>query len=148
GGPFLRSQWPDCPSVSISQIKSFPNNNISQPNPFGTIDPNAKALLSTNLIPLPNSTSGCSSSIGSCYDAVVSLPTYWREELFKLDQEITPSLRASFHYIHDSWDTTTPVPQWGYLVNSFPTVQNRFVGPGTSLVARFTHTITPSLLNV
>jgi hypothetical protein len=31
--------------------------------------------------------------------------------------------------------------------NTFPTVQNRFIGPGISLVARLTYTITPTLLN-
>ncbi len=30
---------------------------------------------------------------------------------------------------------------------NFPTIQNRFTGPGTSLVARLTHTISPTLLN-
>jgi Carboxypeptidase regulatory-like domain/TonB-dependent Receptor Plug Domain len=149
---FSRAQWPDCPSAGVSsgditKQLTFPNNNIGKPNPFGTLDPNALAILGANLIPLPNSTGGCNSSIGSCYDAVISEPTYWREELFRLDHQITAKLRASFRYIHDAWDTTVPVPQWGFVVNSFPTVQNRFIGPGTSLVARLTHTITPSLLN-
>jgi hypothetical protein len=149
---FSRAQWPDCPSAGVSsgdvtkQI-TFPNNDIGQPNPFGTLDPNALAVLSANLIPLPNATSGCNSSIGSCYNAVISEPTYWREELFRLDHQITANIRASFRYIHDAWDTTTPVPQWGIVVNSFPSVQNRFIGPGRSLVARVTATISPSLLN-
>ena len=30
---------------------------------------------------------------------------------------------------------------------TFPTIQNRFFGPGVSLVARLTHTISPTLLN-
>ena len=38
-------------------------------------------------------------------------------------------------------------PQWGVVRNTFPTVQNRFTGPGTSLVARLTQTISPTLLN-
>lgn len=149
---FSRADFPDCPSAGvssgdISKLQTFPNNNIGQPNPTGTLDPNALALLSSNLIPLPNATGGCNSSIGSCYNAVISEPTYWREELFRVDHQISTKLRATFRYIHDSWDTTTPVPQWGYVVNSFPTVQNRFFGPGTSLVAKVTHTISPTLLN-
>jgi hypothetical protein len=152
---FSRSQYPDCPSAGSSNVGllTFPNNNIAAPNPFGTIDKNALALLSTNLIPAPNSSTGCNSPISSCYDAVISLPTHWREDLFKLDDNLTPNLRASFRLIHDSWNTTTPVPQWGYVdvglnrQNSFPTVQNKFDGPGISLVARLTQTISPSLLN-
>jgi hypothetical protein len=54
---------------------------------------------------------------------------------------------VSFRYIHDGWNTSVLTPQWGVVRNTFPTVQNRFFGPGTSLVARFTDTISPTLLN-
>lgn len=158
---FLRSQFPDCPSAGViaSGIngeffqEEFPNNNIAGPGSPAQLDLNAVALLNTNLIPLPNSSTGCSSTTGSCYDAVISVPTHWREELFRVDHSVTSKLRATFRYIHDSWDTVTPVPQWGYLQvglngqNSFPTVQNNFNGPGISLVANLTHTISPTLLN-
>ena len=100
---------------------------------------------------MPNSTTGCNSTTGSCYDAVISEPTHWREDLFRLDHNITSKLQLSLRYIHDSWNTITPVPQWQYEgvpQNSFPTVQNKFVGPGVSFVTRLTHTITPSLLNL
>src|SRR5208337_2749872 len=139
GFVFLRSRWPDCPSQGTSsqfygyQVNFF-NNNLSSSggNIRGTIDTNAQTLLGTNLIPSPNSSTGCNSVIGSCYDAVISEPTYWREELVRVDQNLTGKLRASFRYIHDAWSTTTPVPQWSYLhlvnvQNSFPTVQNKFV---------------------
>ena len=116
---------------------------------MGAQDPNAAALLATNLIPLPNSSTGCNSSIGSCYNAVISEPTHWREELGRLDQNIGSKLQFSLHGIHDSWNTIVPVPQWPLynIANSFPTVQNKFVGPGVSLVAELTHTISPTLLN-
>lgn len=152
---FVRSQYPDCPSAGVSSVglETFPNNIISQPNAYGTIDTNAVALLSTNLIPLPNASTGCNSPIGSCYDAVISEPTHWREDLARIDHNFTPGLIATLRVIHDAWNTVTPVPQWGYIQvglsrqNSFPTVQNKFVGPGISLVFRLTHTISPSLLN-
>jgi len=149
-GVFLRSVWPDCPAAGFSSsggLAEFPNNNIAQLNPAGTIDQNALALLSTNLIPLPNSSGGCNSPVGSCYDAVISEPTNWREDLIRVDHNITSKLQLTFRYIHDSWNTTTPVPEWGYVQNSFPTVQNKFDGPGVSFVTRLTHTISPSLLN-
>jgi hypothetical protein len=149
---FSRSLWPDCPSAGPSSnaglLQTFPQNIVTAvPDTNGTLDPNALAWLSTNLIPLPNSATGCNSTIGSCYNAVISEPTYWREELFRLDHNLTSKLRLSLRYIHDAWNTTVPVPQWGFLKNSFPTVQNKFVGPGISVVARLTDTITPSLLN-
>jgi hypothetical protein len=156
-GTFTRDKWPDCPSAGgssqlIGGNVEFPNNNISGVNnQSGALDPNALALLGTNLIPPPNSASGCNSSIGSCYDAVISEPTHWREELGRVDHDFNSKIRLSFRYIHDSWNTVVPVPQWQHLpsntFNSFPTVQNKFVGPGVSFVVRLTHTISPTLLN-
>ncbi|HUA13974.1 MAG TPA: carboxypeptidase regulatory-like domain-containing protein [Verrucomicrobiae bacterium] len=151
---FLRSNWPDCPNVvpggNIAGYDlTFPNNNVfSQAGGFGESN-TAAALMATNLIPLPNASSGCNSSIGSCYDAVISEPTRWREELVSLDQNFGTKLRLSLHGIYDNWSTTVPVPQWPLdnVANSFPTVQNKFVGPGTSVVAHLTHTINATLLN-
>jgi hypothetical protein len=154
---FNPAQYPDCPSAGLSSLYfgdrvMFPNNDIALPNPFGSLDPNAIALLNTNLIPLPNSATGCNSSIGSCYDTVISEPTHWREELVNLDQNFSSRFQTSFHYIHDAWNTVVPVPEWqhlpGNVLNSFPTVQNKFVGPGIALGARFTETFSPTLLNV
>jgi hypothetical protein len=155
-GVFERAKWPDCPAIpaTVSGIPagnapSFPNNNIFfSANGYGETHA-AAALLSTNLIPLPNSSTGCNSSIGSCYDAVISEPTNWREELVNLDHAISSKLQLTLRGIHDSWNTVVPVPQWPYanIVNSFPTVQNRFVGPGESFVAHLSQTIRPTLLN-
>jgi hypothetical protein len=148
---FSRAVYPDCPSArptGSGTLVAFVNNVIpTVPGGDGAIDPNALAWLSTNLIPLPNSATGCNSPIGSCYNAVISENTYWREELGRLDQIFGAKNRLSFRYIHDAWDTTVPVPQWSFVKNSFPTVQNRFIGPGTSLVAHLTTTISPSILN-
>jgi Carboxypeptidase regulatory-like domain len=123
------------------------------------IDPNALAILRQNLIPLANSYTGCSSSlvgqvdhstgqlIMPCYSAVISVPTHWREELLRLDHNFSPKVRLSLRAIHDSWDTVTPTPNWGTVRNTFPTVQNKFVGPGVDLMVRLTQAITPSLVN-
>jgi hypothetical protein len=119
------------------------------------IDPNAYAILHTNLIPVANSSTGCTYSLQEapttdpqtwpCYDITVSPNTYWREELFRVDHNLNPNVKATFRYIHDSWDTTTTSPQWQYggNTNSFPSVLNRFVGPGLSMVAHL-NTIKPS----
>jgi hypothetical protein len=140
---FNRTKYPDCPGVPTSssgQYQTYPGNIIP-------IDPNAAAILSTNIIPFPNATTGCNSSIGSCFVADVSPSTYWREELFKIDHNITPKMKASFRYIHDSWDTTILTPQWGTVQNSFPTVQSKFTGPGISMLTHLTNTISSTLLN-
>ena len=164
GGPgatvnFNRAKYPDCPGIPVGEVQpgqsgcpiqvlpcqifeTYPGNQLP-------IDPNAQLLLNTSIIPAANSTIGCNTTAAnaSCFDAAVSPSTYWREELFKIDHNITSKMRASFHYIHDQWDTTVLTPQWGVVTNSFPTVQDSFVGPGLNLLARVTNTITPTFLN-
>jgi hypothetical protein len=167
GAPFVRSQYPDCPSVtSAGNGLLEAATQLEVPAVFGVpflgVDKNAMAILNSNLIPLPNAPYGCNFSLPNlnsaennvdptdpnhCYDATVSPPTYWREELFRIDQMVTNNLKLSFRYIHDAWNTTVLTPQWGDVRNTFPTVQNTFVGPGISLVAHVTDTISPTLLN-
>ncbi|MGA8734223.1 MAG: carboxypeptidase regulatory-like domain-containing protein [Terriglobales bacterium] len=141
---FTRTAYPDCPAFGIDQNtgkpQTFPGNQVP-------IDPNAQAILGTNIIPAPDATAGCNSTAGSCFDAVVSPSTYWREELFRIDHNITQNMRTTFRYIHDSWDTTILSPQWGAVQNTFPTIQSTFTGPGLSMLAHLTNTISPSLLN-
>jgi Carboxypeptidase regulatory-like domain len=131
---YNRAAYPDCPGNS----DQFPQQDIS---------PIARAILNTGVIPNPTATSGCNSSIGSCYNAEVELPTYWREELFRIDHAINAANQVSFRYIHDEYSATTPTPQYGFVQNSFPTIQNRVHGPGLSLVAQWISTVSPTLVN-
>ena len=158
GIAFVRQQFPDCP-VSLN---GFPIPVLGVPNSSLGVDKNAIAILNSNLIPLPNAPFGCNLSLPNvnaastnldpqdpnhCYVTSVSPSTYWREELFRIDQTLTSKLKASFRYVHDDWNTTVLTPQWGVVRNAFPTVQNPFNGPGISLVARLTDTISSTLLN-
>jgi hypothetical protein len=166
---FSRAQFPDCPGVRIGStaqetpipfFETFPNGLSSA---YG-VDKNSRVILNSNLIPLPNSPIGCNYALpltnvlgpddpNRCYVASVSPSTYWREELVRLDHNLTSKFRLSFRYIHDTWDTTVLTPQWNYLsvtnpaAGTFPTIQNRFVGPGLSLVAEASYAISPTLLN-
>ena len=177
---FPVAAYPDCPGVpngtNIAGYRlqfanfhadgTYTYNNLSgnlgvggTAPPNGGPDPTALALLNTNLIPLPNSFGGCSSSlvgqfdhttqqlIMPCYDAVISEPTHWREELLRVDHNFTAKVHGTFRFIHDSWDTVNPTPIWGAVDNTFPTVQNKFVGPGIDMMVHLTQTITPTLLN-
>lgn len=160
---FARANFPDCPAASGNPAALQPISNFtgqsdligqSAGQRFG-VDKNALTILQSNLIPLPNAPTGCNFTVANldptdpnhCYNTVVSPSTYWREELFRIDQTITAKIRASFRYAHDAWNTTVLTPQWGDVRNTFPTVENKFNGPGTSLVARLTYTISPTLLN-
>lgn len=173
---FPTAGYPDCPAVphtglpagvgllfSTQTPSGFVYNNIANATNTTSdqagLDPNALAILNQNLIPLPNSYTGCTSSlvgqfdhttgqlIMPCYVAVISEPTHWHEELFRIDHNFNAHVRGTFRYIHDSWETVTPTPNWGTVNNTFPTVQNKFVGPGIDMVVRLTQTISPSLLN-
>ncbi len=112
--------------------QAFPNNQV--PITPGPIVP---ALLA--LIPSPN--------IGTneWYNPP-SLPMNWRQELFRVDQNISEKLRASFSYIHDSWQEQYPVPLWTDGT-TFPTIQTSFTNPGVNMVARLTANVSPTLLN-
>jgi hypothetical protein len=150
GAPtFLRSQFPDCPAAAgqdaTGKLPTFQGNNLNGQG--SSVNRNAAAILNSGIIPLPNAVGGCNSSINSCYDVTVSPPTTWREELLRLDHNIDPKLKLMFRYIHDSWDTTITTPQWAFIHNSFPTVENDFNGPGTSIVLRLTQTLSTTLLN-
>jgi hypothetical protein len=160
---FSRRQYPDCPSVlSVNgSPESVSSGGTANVLPAGYINKNALTILNSGLIPLPNSSTGCNyyvpnpdpSDPNHCYDTTVSPPTHWREELFRIDHNLNDNTKLAFRYIHDAWDTTVLTPQWSYAsqnfpsAGTFPTVENRFVGPGLSLVGRLTKVVSPTLLN-
>ncbi len=117
----------DCPSVG---------NPVAVP-----ISPVGQALLA--LIPTPNSTLGGFPAFAQ----TVSTPTTWREELVRIDHNLTDNYRLTFRYIHDSWSTVVPNPLWGTGTSDFQNIQTNFVGPGSSFVARLNANISPTLLN-
>lgn len=128
------------PPAPLVVGQPFPNNNLA-PYMNSTV---AAAL--TALIPAPNQSSGTLGSTLDQWFAPPTLPTHWREELFRIDHNINDKIRANFRYIHDSWTQQYPVPLWT-SGTSFPTVQTNFAGPGVSMVARLTANVSPTLLN-
>lgn len=140
------SSYPDCPrSPAGSTSGSYvAEREVSR----GYI---SKAILNSNIIPEPNSVTGCNSTntttLPRCYVTAVSPPTYWREELFRIDHVLTQNEQVDVRYIHDAWDTTTLTPQWGIVQNSFPTVENRFFGPGLDVVASLASVLPRNVFN-
>jgi hypothetical protein len=132
----------DCPSVGTGGV-------ISGLPAFTANQPTAQALLA--MIPEPTGANSATcvpnSPSNPCfYSASPAQPTDWREELIRVDHNFSDKIRATFRYIHDSWQTTTAVPLWTNQ-GSFPTIGTAFKGPGVSLVARLTATASPTLLN-
>jgi hypothetical protein len=149
----------DCPNVvagSFSDCPSVPGYTI--PMGGGNYTPNlnvvpafaANATINQALLPMipePNISSGAlGSGILDTWFATPTLPTHWRQELFKVDQNIGQKVRADFRYIHDSWNQQYPVPLWTNGT-TFPTIQTNFNNPGVSMVARITANVSPTLLN-
>jgi len=124
---------PDCPSGP--QVTNF------------KVTPTAVGSALVALIPHANNTNGGFPA----FQQTVSEPTTWREELVRLDHNISNNYRVTFRYIHDSWQTVVPDALWGANANSslasFQNVTTGFVGPGTSFVARLNANISPTLLN-
>jgi hypothetical protein len=131
--PVSSTAFPDCPTMLGSGGIAFPNNQVPT-SAVGT------ALLA--IIPSPNSTNG---GFPSVVETVAS-PTTWREELLRVDQNLSDNYRLTFRYIHDSWQTSVPNALWGNGT-SFQNITTNFVGPGTSFVARLNANFTPTLLN-
>ena len=117
-----------------------PNTGTRYPGDIVPIDTVGQALLS--LIPKANTTHNGFPAVLE----TVSLPETWREELIRVDHNLTDNYRLTFRYIHDSWQTQTQNPLWGNG-SSFEDIQTKFVGPGTSFVARLNANISPTLLN-
>jgi Carboxypeptidase regulatory-like domain len=127
------------PEVGLANCPSVGANLTTQPE-FLQNAAVAQALLP--LIPLPNQGSGAN----SFFVTNVTQPTNWREELLRVDHNLTNNARLTFRYIHDSWQTIQPTPLWTNG-DTFPTIGTDFKGPGVSVVARLTNTFSPTLLN-
>jgi hypothetical protein len=108
-----------------------------------TVVPTAVGTALLALIPQANTTNGGFPALQN----TISTPTTWREELVRIDHNLTDNYRLTFRYIHDSWQTVVPNPLWGNATSNFQNVTTNFVGPGSSFVARLNANISPTLLN-
>lgn len=135
--------FPDCPiQPNLTTTTGGPDGNgqvTLWPNDTVPISANAKLLM--GLVPAPNFGSG----VLSTYNTSISTPTNWREELFRVDDNINSSNHLYFNFIHDAWNTISVPSLWGN--GGLPTVETNFVGPGVAMVAHLTSTITPNLIN-
>jgi hypothetical protein len=137
--------FPDCPGTATgtslgdqSQFNTFANNQV----------PIESSGVATSLLTLiPHQTPGLTLGGFPAVVQTVSTPETWREELVRIDHNLTNNYRLTFRYIHDSWQTVVPNPLWGNGTSDFQTIQTTFVGPGSSFVARLNANISPTLLN-
>ena len=112
----------NCP-VQPSMLNGLPNQNAGQPFPGNQVPIGNPTVVNGLLAMIPTPNSGPNN-----WFATPSLPTHWREELFRVDQNISDKVRATFRYIHDSWNQDYPVPLWTNGV-TFPTDSNQLQRP-------------------
>jgi hypothetical protein len=141
----VTGSFSDCPIVpGFTNAQGYTPNLNAVPG-FAGASAVTQPLLA--MIPEPNiSSGGFGNGVLDTWFATPTLPTHWRQELFKVDQNISNKVSANFRYIHDSWNQQYPVPLWTGGT-SFPTVQTNFSNPGVSMVARLTANVSPTLLN-
>src|SRR6202051_1957586 len=124
----------DCPTNPATPGVAYANNLVPT-------NPLAVPLLAQISMPNTVDSSGFSRFIASPAQA-----TTWHEDLIRGDENFSSKLHLALRYIHDSWSQVQATPTWTNGA-SFPTIQNNFTQPSTSMVARLTATASPTLLN-
>lgn len=114
-----------------------PSTGAPYPNDTVPVSPTAAALLN-GLVPLPNN--GIER-----YTAAPSLPTNFREDMVKIDENFTDKIRLFVRYTQDAYDQAFVPTMWSSA--NFGTVQSEWQSPAKSFVAHLTEVITPNLLN-
>ena len=115
------------------------NPNTKAPFPGDVVPMSADgAALLNALIPLPNS--GVDQ-----YTAANSLPTNFRDDIVRIDQNIGSKNSLFFRYIQDSYEQTYVPTLWSNA--NYDTVNTNWTSPSKSAVAHLTSTLRPNLMN-
>jgi hypothetical protein len=113
----------------------FPNNTI----PGTLLDPNA--LLFNTLKNIPVATN---QSTDQVTPPGVKVPTYVREDLFRIDHNINDKWQLFGHYIHDAVSQNYATVLWNS--DNYPTVGSNFGNPSYSSTIKLTGSLTPNVL--
>ena len=121
-----------------------PTNPASTPvpnQPFGgdvvPINPNAQDIMNA-LVPLPNN--GVKG-----YLTAPSLPTDWRQEVLRVDQNISEKTAVFLRYTQDAWNQTMVPALW--TGSTYDTIATPWRIPAKNAVLHLTHTFKPTLMN-
>lgn len=121
--------------------------------PVCPIDPATGAYYSNNTVPIstnaqdllpliPEATTGSGTS--SFDQATANEPTNWREEMFRIDQQVGSKNHLYYQFIHDSWNTVVYPTLWD---SGYQTIGTNFAGPGVAMMAHWTTVLSPALVN-
>jgi hypothetical protein len=114
-----------------------PATGTAFPGDMVPIDPNAKDMLN-GLVPLANN-----GIIG--YVAAPSVPTNWRQEQIRVDQNVSEKTTIFARYTQDAWAQTLVPALW--TASSYDTVATPWQVPAKNAVLHLTHTFRPTLMN-
>jgi hypothetical protein len=118
-------------------LPTNPATGQHYPGDVVPIDPNAQTLLNS-FVPLPNS-----GPIG--WVAAHSVPTDYRQDSIRVDQNINDKTALFFRFTNDAWQQTV-VPS-EYSSANFDSVESIFSVPAKSVVLHLTRTLRPDLMN-
>jgi Carboxypeptidase regulatory-like domain len=117
----------------------FPSNGSGGYTiPANLLDPNALLFMGTGAIPVPNSGS-------DSYIASPKQPTYVREDVVRIDHNISDKYHLMGSWIHDAMSQTIIPTQWSG--DSYDTVGDVFANPSWGAAVRLTQSISPTVLN-
>lgn len=141
--------WPCVPKTNDpAKLALYTQDGLTPGNPFpgnvipaNLIDANAVRFMGTGAIPAPNS--GTSSL--PQYVASPKQPTYVREDVVRVDHDVTDKMHLMGHWIHDQMSQTIFPTMWSS--DSYPTTGDVFANPSWSSVIKLTQTLSPSVLN-
>ena len=114
----------------------FQGNGI----PAGRLDSNALILGAPDFI-----FSSPNTSDGKFYAASPSVPTDVREEILRVDHQITEKTSLMFRYIHETIDQGLPTTLWN--ASTYPTLGSEFLNTPQAAALKLTRSISPTLLN-
>lgn len=113
----------------------FPGNVI----PSSRLNSNALTLANPNLIfPLPNTGNGY-------FDQSFSVPTNVREDIVRIDYNVSEKNQVFFRYIDDSAVQNFATPLWEG--GTYPTEGTQFINPPALYLGEWTSTLTPNMVN-
>jgi hypothetical protein len=114
-----------------------PTTGNQFPNDLVPVNPTASTLLD-GLIPLPNTGP-------NLYVSSPSLPTEFREDMFKVDQNFGDKIRLFVRYTQDAYSQNFIPTLWSAA--NYGTVVSQWGSPAKSAVFHLTQTLRPNLLN-
>jgi hypothetical protein len=122
-------------AAGLTPGQPFPNNTI----PGTLLDPNALVFNTTKNIP-----AATDQTTDQLTPAAGKIPTYVREDLFRIDHNINDKWTLFGHFIHDAVSQNYATVLWNG--DNYPTVGSNFGNPSYSSAIKLTGTLTPNVL--